>query len=248
MIDVVAKFFRMLAAAGCLLLVSCIDGREEFWLNADGSGRADITYSLPAAAARFQGGAEGVQAMVEKMLANAKALTHQRCEVTTKADRLTIHVSASFRSVRDLKTATRDESRKKLPPAATHLAGKFRITRDGRAIDFTRTISAGRALSGSAFMPASQFKGRNLRYIVHLPVAAGETNATRVSDGGRTLSWDFPLAQAIKGPVDTRFTATIPIPAWVYGCAGGLGLTLAAGTFLLIRKIRGSRQRVSRGS
>ncbi len=34
---------RILLLAFTALLCSCIDSREEFWLQADGSGRAEIT-------------------------------------------------------------------------------------------------------------------------------------------------------------------------------------------------------------
>ena len=37
-----------------LLLVSCIDGDEELWLEKDGSGRLEATYKMPGAImARF---------------------------------------------------------------------------------------------------------------------------------------------------------------------------------------------------
>src|SRR6478609_5988227 len=183
---------RLLAIAAALLLVSCIDGREEFWLNADGSGRADVTYSLPAAAAKFQGGEAGVRKMVGDFLAATPGLISPHCEVTTDQDRLVIRVQAAFDSVLDLKAMSRNGSLENLPSSATNLAGKVNVTVDGRTIDFSRTIAAGKALPGATFMPASRFEGRKLLYIVHLPVPATGSNATRTEDGGRTLAWDFP--------------------------------------------------------
>ena len=233
---------RLLALATACLLVSCIDGREEVWLNADGSGRADITYSLPAAAARFQGGEKGVKKMVGDFLSQTPALKNPTYEVTTIDGRLTIHVQASFDSALDLKDISKGESMELLPSSATGLTGSTLVAVSGRTVDFSRTISAGDALPGSSFMPASQFDGHRLTYIMHLPLAAMESNATRTENEGRTLVWDFPLAQAIKGPVATRFKANVPVPVWLLASAGTATFAAGALAFFGFRKMSGRKQ------
>ena len=40
----------LLALLLTLVLASCIDGKEEFWIEANGGGRAEITYDIPATA------------------------------------------------------------------------------------------------------------------------------------------------------------------------------------------------------
>ncbi len=208
---------RLVAVVATALLASCIDGHEEIWLNADGSGRAEVCYTLPAAAARFQGGEAGIKRMIEEFLKKTSALHTTGCEVSTEVDRLKIQVRASFRSALDLKKMAAGGSLSKLPSSASGLAGKVKVGLSGRMLDFSRTITAGSALPGARFIPASQFKDRNLTYIIHLPVAIEESNATRTDDGGRTLVWDFPLAQAVQAPVITHFKAKIPIPYWLVG-------------------------------
>lgn len=231
----------MLAVATALLLVSCIDGREEFWLNEDGSGRADVRYSLPAAAAKFQGGADGVSRLLAEFLANAPGIRDASHEVTEEGDRLTIHVRAAFDSVREVKKSASPESLRELPSSAKGLAGEVKVSVDGRTIGFSRTIEAGNALPGITFMPGAPMDGRNLTYILHLPVPATESNATQVEADGRTLIWNYPLQQAVKGPVVTHFKVKVPVPAWLWGAgAGGL---LCAGTMItfIVRRIRGNR-------
>ena len=229
---------RLLWVAATVSLVSCIDGREEIWLNADGSGRADIRYSLPASAAAFQGGEAGVRRMIGDFLNNTPAIAASGYEVTTEADRLKIRVRASFDSALDLKEIAEGNSLEKLPSSAGNLAGEVKVNVRGLTVDFCRTISAGKVLPGSAFMPASNFEGRNLTYIVHLPAAATETNATRVEDGGRTLVWEFPLAQAIKSPAITRFKTRMPIPSWLLASACAAALSTGLLAFFGIRKLR----------
>ena len=222
-------FIRALAFLTACLLVSCIDGREEIWLNADGSGHADFNYSFPASAARFQGGEAGVRKMIEKALADSKELKSSSAEVKSDQDRIAVHVQVAFDSVDDVASlAPGPENPEKIPPAVEGLAGKFEIIMKGRHVDLSRTVSASKALPGSMFMPASNFADRKLVYILHLPQLPDESNATRVEDGGRTLIWDIPLAQALKQPQVIHFNVTIPIPRSWIAAVCGLVLTVLA--------------------
>lgn len=206
---------RLLAVSATLLLASCIDGREEYWLNADGSGRMDVSYSCPAAAAMLHGGAEEVDKLISDFLQHIPQLKSPVLEVKTVSDRMNVRLTASFDSVLDLLKISKDESLKSLPNAASGLTGDTTLSIHGLNAEFSRTINCGEALPGSFFMPDSQFAGYQLTYIAHLPVVASASNATSVQDGGKTLVWDFPLTQAIRKPVTLSFKAPIPIPTWI---------------------------------
>jgi hypothetical protein len=227
---------RFLIISAVVLQASCFDGREEIWIESDGSGRADVTYSVPAAAAKLKGGEDGVRAFVEDLLKSQKALGSPQCEVWTENGTLHVRVKASFKSALKLKELAKGDSQKKLPAAASYLAGKVNAQVRGLEIDFARTISPGLAMPGHSFMPASQFEGHKLTYIFHLPTVAKESNATRIEDAGRTLVWEIPLAEAMKTPVTTRFKAPLPIPVWaiVLAIAAVLLVILLVGK--LIRK------------
>lgn len=225
--DLPRHIVRILTVITACLLVSCIDGREEIWLNANGSGRADVSYSLPAAAAGFQGGEAGVRRLIGDFLRETPAIAASSFEVFTEQDRLKIRVQATFDSALDLKEISKGASLEKLPSSASYLAGEMTVDVDGRSIGFSRTITPGKALPGAIFLPVSQFKGRNLTYIIHLPEAAIETNATRLENAGRTLVWDYPLAAAIQNPVTLRFKARIPVPMWVVASVAAVVLLLA---------------------
>lgn len=222
------QMLRFVLVAVACLLVSCIDGREEIWLNADASGRVDLRYSLPATAARFQGGEAGVSKLLGEFLSTAPGITTSSYEVSTADDRIHIHVRAAFDSALDFKSISSDDSVEKLPSSASHLLGIFKVGIEGRTVDFRRTVSPGRALPGVGFLPASQFEGRKLEYIVHLPVVPETSNATRVENEGKTLVWDYTFAQAVKKPLDLRFVAKAPIPGWIYATAGAVILFLVA--------------------
>ncbi len=231
----VRHIVRVLTVITACVLVSCIEVREEIWLNSNGSGRGDVRYSLPAAAARFQGGEAGVRRLIGGFLKKTPAITTSSYEVVTDQDRLKIHIQATFDSALDLKVISKGSAMEKLPSSATSLAGEMAVDIHGRTVDFTRTIAPGKALPGAIFLPASQFQGRNLTYIIHLPNAASESNATRVENAGRTLVWEYPLAGAIQNPVSLRFKAKIPIPLWLV--VSGVALVFLLAYFALRWKI-----------
>ena len=114
----------------------------------------------------------------------------------------------------------------------------------GTTVDFNREIFPAKALpTTSAILPDSGFAGHRLLYIMHLPSPATESNATLLSDGGRTLVWDIPLERAFKSSVVTRFKTRVPVP-WVMALTGGLALVAVGGlAFFVVRKVR--RRRLS---
>ena len=233
------RFFLLAVAVA---LSSCIDGREEVWLEPDGSGRAEISYTLPAAAARMHAGEAGFRAMITGFLQNTPEITSSSCDVATVENELHVTIRASFDSALDLKHIAEGHSLDKLPSAASHLAGQVTAEIHGRTLEFSRTISPGKALPGSVFMPAAQFEGRHLVYIMHLPGVANDSNATRVEDSGRTLIWEMPLDESLKSPIITRFRMDIPIP-WMLVTAVALPISLVGG-FAIIR-LRKCRNRGS---
>lgn len=229
--------FRLTAIAALavltVLLSSCIDGREEVWLNADGSGRADLVYEIPAAAARLRGGPEGINALIADLVKNTPSATH---EVITEGDRIKVRVKLNFQSPNDLRSLTSSTAKQKAPASFDYLAGKFEVRRDFRTVDFTRTISPGKALP-TVLIPASEFKGRKLTYILHLPMVPTETTATRVENNGRTLIWEKPLSGDIRQPLVVHFKAKIPLPPWLIAAAAGVVLlVLSVPALLFVRR------------
>ncbi|MDP3850128.1 MAG: hypothetical protein Q8Q59_06485 [Luteolibacter sp.] len=226
----IAARLLLLVIAG--FLVSCIDSREEFWLEANGSGRAEITCSLPAAAARLHGGNVGIDHMVATFLRETPAITRSSHAVRTEGERTTVTLKLAFDSAMDLAEIASSPAIARLPGAATHLAGEVTTKLSGRTLHLKRSVSPGKALPGAAFLPASQLDGFRLVTIMHLPAAVKESNATRVENGGRTLVWETPMALAVISPVVNRFQIDIPIPWTLISCIT-IPLTLACGVVIL---------------
>ncbi|MEI6675961.1 MAG: hypothetical protein WCO57_12380 [Verrucomicrobiota bacterium] len=225
---------RLLLLGLCALQAACIDGREEYWLAANGSGRAEIHYEIPAVIARSCGGEAGLSMLLDKFVRETPTLTNASHQVTCHADRLVVDFNASFQSVLELVAALRGDSALSagnFKPAVEPLIGQFDIRQSGPKVELTRTVSPSKALPGSFLMPAAQFDGKRLVYIMHLPVVAVESNATRTADSGRTLIWDQALQESLKHNVVIHFKATMPLP-WgkiasvtvTLGLLGWLGL------------------------
>lgn len=229
---------RILLLGAALLLSSCIDSREEYWLQADGSGRAELTYHLPAAAAAVHGGESGIRQMVADFLAQTPELTAATCEVATEETRLRVHISTAFESALAIKEIASGDSLNTLPAAASALTGEITAKFQGRTLDFRRSIAASKALPGAAFLPASQLEGHRMTYIMHLPAAATASNATRTENAGRTLVWDIPLAQAVKAPFTTRFRMDVPIP---WGIVSTIATPVLLAACVLVLRFRKSR-------
>lgn len=229
----------LLLAAVSFQLTSCIDGREEVWIEPNGSGRAEIQYSIPARAVQMKGGDAAVLAMIQDFIKTTPEISASSCEVLTEGDLTRVRVTTEFDSALDLKDAAGGASFAALPPSAVSLAGVVDVKLDGRTVNFTRTIRPGEALPGSSFLPDSTFEGHRLDYIIHLPGVPTTHNASRTENGGRTLVWEKPLAEAIRAPIVTHFRMDIPIPwKWIGAIAAGLALVAA----FLIRRMKSSRR------
>jgi hypothetical protein len=187
------------------------------------------------------GGEPGIRRMIDGFLADTPTITASRYEVVTEGSRMRVTLHFDFASALDLEHVASGPSLSHLPAAATSLLGNIRLETRGTTMDFAREISPEKALPEAVFLPASQFAGHHLVYIMHLPAAVVESNATSVLDGGRTLVWDVPLEQALKAPFVTRFKARIPIP-WRLVISIALPLLLVCGlAFLYLRQARRRR-------
>lgn len=247
--DAIRRLTRLLAAAACLVVVSCIDGREEYWLESDGSGRAEVRYEVPAGFVASIGGIGGVEDVLDRFVKETPTLSGVTRSVTRHGDRLTVEFKGNFKSVQDLIAAVSGDSA--LRPAGETsplepLIGDFVVRQQGARVEFQRTIYPGRALPGSALLPASQLKGRSLVYLLHLPVVPDESNATRTADHGRTLIWEHSLESGVLRKFSLHFQAELPLPwGWIAAGVAAIGLVVAVILHAIIRRRRAARPLVT---
>ena len=236
-----AIIVRIVAGAGCLLLSSCFDIHEEVWIAADGSGRAELVYSVPSSAVKLAGGKDALELKIREAIAAQPELRLDRLEVLTDGKRSAVEVTLSTGSVYSLRNLDEKNERRDLPAAAVDLAGKFDVRLSGLNVDFSRTVRVREALGLAALaIRESDREQRRLRYVVHLPAPALESNATETAEGGRTLVWESSLGEALRTPVITRFKARLPIPRAVW-FASALVTTALTGLIFWLRAARRKR-------
>jgi hypothetical protein len=214
---------RLLAAAACLLVAACFDIREEVWIKRNGAGRAELRYTVPESALLLTGGEAGLERKIRELVATQPSLTLDAVAVTVKDEQAVVAVNVSTRSMLSLLDLKKSESFESLPEATADIAGHFDVRLKWLDLDFSRSIHVREALGlASLAVGAEDREQRRLTYIVHLPKAAKEHNATQVSDGGKTLIWDTSLGEAMKKPVVTRFRATMPVPRYAWAALAGV--------------------------
>lgn len=236
-----ALILRTMLVAISGLLSCCIDGHEEYWIEQDGSGRAEIRYTIQSSVAQMEGGDEGIRKILGDFLKNNPYITNSRHEVITENSITRVTIRVTFESALKLSQITSGPEIHNLPSSVNHLIGTLKTDLQGRTLELTRTASPAKAIPGAFLMPASSFQENHLVYIIHLPYPASESNATRVTEGGCTLCWDIPLADTLNSPLITRFKVKIPV-LWKSICAFGLCVFLVCEfVYSLVKKSRGRR-------
>ncbi|BCU75644.1 hypothetical protein [Luteolibacter sp. LG18] len=231
----------LLTAALCAiaaLLTSCFDAKEELWLTKEGAATFEATYDVPTTTVRLGGGETKIRGSVDDWLKESPEVRCETLEITQHDDRTTIHIRVSCASVLKIVDLSKPEKSKGMPAPFQHLAGVVEVKRDGLDVELTRTISPNRALIGGLFLPRKEIDGRRLVYVMHLPEVPLESNATRTEDGGKTLVWDYTLAEGLKRPLVTRLKGRVPLPWWVWGGGSVVGLGLVWAGYKLTRRLR----------
>jgi hypothetical protein len=227
-----------MAFVGCLLLSSCFDIREEIWIESDGSGRAELEYVIPSSALGLGGGEELLRKEVQRLIDSEPDLHLDSLAVSSNGKDSTISLKVSIDSMLSLISMQDNEVFRSMPESASGFIGEFDVSLAGLTVDFKRRIDLKGTLGlASLAISKDQREQRRLYYAIHLPNEAASHTATEVADEGRTLIWDYSLAQALSSPIDTNFRARIPIPWWLYAAFTSL-LALFIWAIIKVRKGR----------
>ncbi|MCW1925785.1 hypothetical protein OKA05_24720 [Luteolibacter arcticus] len=234
-----AIFHRLLALVACLLLSACFDIREEVWIERNGAGRAELRYTVPESALLLSGGAAGVEKKIRDLIASQPSLILDGVSVEVRDERAIVAVNVSTKSMLSLLDLKKSDSFQNLPESTANIVGHFDVRLRWLDLDFSRSIHVREALGLASLAVGSEDREqRRLTYIVHLPKAAKESNATLITDGGKTLTWDTTLDEAMKRPLVTRFRATMPIPRYAWAAVAGALLAIAGSAVWVTRKLR----------
>lgn len=207
------QVLKFLAFIPLLLLSSCFDLREEIWIDSRGGGRLQFDYVLPVQAIGPIGGEKAIRERIDAILRDVPELKLDELEIQRSETDFTIHAELSTDSMLSLSEIRERPVFQELPPTAHKLAGTIDFEIQGTDVVFNRQIDVGSALGFAALViPAEDRAKRRTTYIIHLPKAATNHNATRTENSGQTLIWDQTLGEALRSPTNMNFVAPLPIP------------------------------------
>jgi hypothetical protein len=219
-----------------MLVAACFDTHEELWVNADGSARAEFVYHIPKKALLALGGSTGLERQVRELVGTQPELRLDSLKIDRAGDDIELAAHLSTDSLLWLRDIKKNAALSKIPESTTDFAGVFKVKLESLKVDFSRTLNIGHALGLSSFLIGQEDReNRHFCCVIHLPLPAIESNATRTEDGGRTLIWDTPLGDALKGPVITRFRAPIPLPHWLVPASAGAVALLGLISWQVVR-------------
>lgn len=225
----------LLIIFGAFLLTACFDIREEVWIERDGSGRFEFSYTLPTNTVTILGGEESLRERIDETVAASDEIQLDEISFTTSEKNTTIRVAARCDSLASLADLAPEDGASSLPSAVSDLAGDLEIKIGLTGIDFHREVDLGSALGLRAIPTVTKStQERALTYIMHLPVEPTSHNADSTADEGRTLIWKRPLDEALRSPIDMRFHYPFTIPPWAIAALVGLGVLLV---FLIVRRL-----------
>ena len=238
----------LLPLFAALCLSSCLDYREELWIEANGSGKIHATISLNSEIANTANGGTGqpdkFEAQLKEVLDATEGATLDRYQSYTQGARRIYNFTVSFRDLRKLKPAIAAGQ-----GTVGGIFGDFDIQPipDGR-LAVTRVISQEKPAAGNPSAPPSDsgdaigeafgkalgglfantlLSGYHLEYVTHFPTEVIGANTPEIDRETNTVTWRFPLSQVSQGPV--TMTAEIKRPGrWMWWTLGALVLIVTA--------------------
>lgn len=229
----------------CALLSSCIDGQEELTILDDGSGTMQISYNIPlrALSASETKQLEDFIKEVDQRHASI-TLTHFSTQPSGFGMQR-LEASLEFTSIQEVAKIYEDEicgpnapqpepQMKGLIEKACALVGKFRTTFTGLSVSVDREVDLQPLFEAKITNPKALGESE-FRYIMHLPHAVGETNATSVSEDRKTLQWTVKLRDHFDKPIIMH--SSIPLPWWLVLGTGAIALLLLLLIVWLVRKL-----------
>lgn len=211
----------------CLALASCIEGEEQVWLNADGSGRVEARYKMPSAVAKRMGDPAELVRILQEAAARDPHVEITHLAHTSEAGGVTLAFSGTFddlnklasfpkRQLRDTSNPDKRVQAEVLFGEASMVIADDTITYD-REVDISWLLQSNPATKSIAKMPAL-FGKSSLTFILNLPGEAEKSNASSQSEDKLRLEWNFPLKENANGPMSMTAKAALAgsNPPWLF--------------------------------
>jgi hypothetical protein len=223
-----------------LSLASCIEGDEELWLHADGSGRIETTYRMPPAIMNRLGGAETLKTRLQGAVEKEPSVRIETLDYRLEGPLIVFELKADFDDVRtfiELPKKHLSQPSAGGPSAEESLFGMMNLQLSGLSLDFERTIDLSPVLPASIQNNAAMLGESAFNYTLHLPAKPTSQNADSVGPDGKSLHWSFLLRDHAKEPMQLETRMLLPLPWWVWTIGALLVLLIALVGFKLLKRL-----------
>jgi len=212
-----SRFLKYLLILTCISLSSCIEIKEEIWINQDASGKIKVNITGPGVALASNGIPEDLLKQFEDKIKTYQGISLTHSSVSRNAGKTNIELELIFDDSRKL-IACLDTFDEEKQLVAKHLIGSLELNLDFPHYTFKRDINYSPLSTGEELPPSAQslLEGASFTSIIHLPTEVETHNATSLSADKKTLTWQIPLNKLLNENVNMAHTAAIPLPIWVY--------------------------------
>lgn len=219
------RLLALLPVLLSLLLVSCIEGEEEIWLEPDGSGRIEATYKMPTVVAQKIGDPDELVEILKNAAARDPHIELTSVSHQTRRGGVTLKFSGTFDDLRKLATFPQRQLRDPAEPdkrvkaevlfGTTHLDISWRGLSYERQVDISWLLKSSPAAKSIVRVPAL-LGNSSFRYTLNLPTSARESNSTTQSQDGHKLEWLFPLKNHVQEPMHLTAEGDLPLPGTLW--------------------------------
>lgn len=219
------RLLALLPVRLSLLLVSCIEGEEEIWLEPDGSGRIEATYKMPTVVAQKIGDPDELVEILKNAAARDPHIELTSVSHQTRRGGVTLKFSGTFDDLRKLATFPQRQLRDPAEPdkrvkaevlfGTTHLDISWRGLSYERQVDISWLLKSSPAAKSIVRVPAL-LGNSSFRYTLNLPTSARESNSTTQSQDGHKLEWLFPLKNHVQEPMHLTAEGDLPLPGTLW--------------------------------
>jgi hypothetical protein len=217
------RFLTYLPLLLALLLVSCLEGEEEVWLERDGSGRLEATYKMPPLVFSRFGTPDTLVKTLKDAAARDPHVNFSHVAHRTDKGQAILELVGTFDDLRELASfpqrQLRDPKEPDKPVKLEALFGDIHLDLSAGRFSFQRSVDLSSILPNTIKKAPGILDQSAFHYTLHLPAAVSDTNATTRSEEHQKLEWRFLLKEYVDKPMKLTAEGRIPRPSnlWFLG-------------------------------
>lgn len=197
-----------------LLLPSCVEIEEEFWINADSSGNAQVTAKISTLLYQRLPNRSTLAENAQKAAEDTPGVVLTSFATSTEGIETLLTGSITFEDARQIQSfVTRFLELQEIIEEGDEMVKPVQLFVRFPNLHFHCTIGLkeiAREQNIPKFALSLLSEKDRIRHIMHLPSAVTSHNATHISEDRKTLQWDLPLSDLLQNDAELTFVSPLP--------------------------------------